>query len=69
MKSIRILIADDHALIRDGLKKILNIETGLEITVVGEAANGREAVLSAQKLNPDIILMDINMPELNGIEA
>lgn len=68
MKEIRLLIADDHALIRDGLKKILNIGAG-GISIIGEAANGEEAVDLARKLNPDIILMDINMPGVNGIQA
>ncbi|MEW5920471.1 MAG: response regulator transcription factor [Bacillota bacterium] len=67
MKEIRVLLADDHTLIRDGLKKILALEPG--ITVVGDAANGREAVQLAAELTPDVILMDINMPEMNGIEA
>ncbi len=67
MKEIRLLLADDHMLIRDGLKKILSLEQGLK--VIGEAQNGQEAVELAEKLLPDIILMDINMPVMNGIEA
>lgn len=68
-KKIRMIVADDHALIRDGLKKILDIEDGGAISIVGEAANGEEAVNLARRLKPDIILMDINMPVVNGIEA
>lgn len=67
MDEIRILLADDHALIRDGLKKILSMESGLKI--IGEAANGKEAVEMAREMLPHIILMDINMPVMNGIEA
>jgi len=67
MKEIRVLLVDDHMLIRDGLKKILALEMG--ICVVGDAANGWEAVVLAEALCPDVILMDINMPAMNGIEA
>jgi len=67
VKEIRVLLVDDHTLIRDGLKKILNLEMG--ICVVGEAANGWEAVVLAESFLPDVILMDINMPAMNGIEA
>lgn len=62
-----ILLADDHAVVRNGFRMILNAQEDLE--VVGEAANGREAVELAQSLQPDIIVMDVTMPELNGIEA
>lgn len=65
--SIRIMIADDHAIVRDGLKMIL--ETDMDMVVVGNAANGHQAIREAAVLQPDIILMDISMPELNGIEA
>ncbi len=64
---IRILIADDHAVMRDGLVNLLRIEDDFE--VVGQAANGIEAVRLAQELNPDVVLMDISMPELDGIKA
>lgn len=67
MEEIQILLADDHALIRDGLKKILSMEPGFRI--IGEAVNGKEAVELSLQLTPDIILMDINMPVMNGIEA
>jgi two-component system, NarL family, response regulator NreC len=63
----RILLADDHAVVRNGFRMILNATDDLE--VVGEAANGREAVDLAIALQPDIIVMDVTMPELNGIEA
>src|SRR5579883_322016 len=67
MKKIRILLADDHAVVRQGFKMILTAQADMEI--VGEAGNGREAVESAEKLRPDIVVMDVAMPELNGIEA
>lgn len=67
MNKIKVLIADDHALMREGLRKILSMED--RIAVVGEAENGDQAVQLAFSLNPDIILMDINMPVANGIEA
>ncbi len=64
---IRVFLADDHAVVRDGLQFIL--EDQADITVVGEAANGHEAVAQVRKLKPDVVVMDIAMPELNGIEA
>lgn len=67
MKRIRILLADDHAVVRQGFKMILGAQSDMEI--VGEAANGREAVERAEELRPDIVVMDVAMPELNGIEA
>ncbi|MCK4420589.1 response regulator transcription factor [candidate division WOR-3 bacterium] len=65
--SIKILIADEHKIFREGLSTL--IEKEMDMEVVGEAGNGREAIKLAQELSPDIILMDITMPELNGIEA
>ena len=65
--SIRVLIADDQALVRAGFRMILDAEDDLEI--VGEAADGAEAVERALELHPDVVLMDIRMPELDGIEA
>ena len=65
--AIRVLLADDHAVVRDGLRFLL--EAGGNITVVGEAADGRQAVRQVQALLPDVVVMDIAMPELNGIEA
>lgn len=64
---IRVLVADDHAVVRDGLRFILEAQG--DITIVGDAASGRDAVRRAQELRPDVVLMDIAMPELNGIEA
>ncbi len=66
-KFIRILIADDHAIVRDGIRSLL--ATIPDIEVVAEAENGREAVDKARSLQPDVILMDIMMPVLDGIEA
>jgi two-component system, NarL family, response regulator NreC len=63
----RILIVDDHGVLRAGLRALLNDEADLE--VVGEAANGSEALQQAVSLNPDVILMDISMPDISGIEA
>jgi DNA-binding NarL/FixJ family response regulator len=65
--TIRVVIADDHVLLRDGLKALLQA-TG-DITVVGEVGNGHEALRRVPELNPDVVLMDIAMPELNGIET
>ena len=65
--TIQILLADDHKITRDGLKALL--ENPKNMTVIGEAENGRKAVRLALELQPDVIVMDINMPELNGIEA
>jgi len=67
MKAIRILLADDHAVVRQGFKMILDAQPDMEI--VGEAGNGREAVDLAGSLKPDVVVMDVAMPELNGIEA
>jgi len=65
--TVRILIADDHALVRDGLR--LHLETRGDLLVVGEAVNGRDAVAKAEALRPELVIMDVAMPELNGIEA
>ncbi|MBZ5576570.1 MAG: response regulator transcription factor [Acidobacteriia bacterium] len=67
MKRIRILLADDHPVVRQGFKMILDAQPDMEI--VGEAGNGREAVELAESLKPDVVVMDVAMPELNGIEA
>ena len=64
---IRVLLADDHAVVRQGFRLILAAQPDIEI--VGEAGNGREAVELAEKLRPDVAVMDVAMPELNGIEA
>ncbi len=65
--SIKILLADDHKIVRDGLKSLIKKEVGME--VIGEADNGRKTVQLARDLEPEIIIMDISMPDLNGIEA
>ncbi|MBV9505811.1 MAG: response regulator transcription factor [Acidobacteriia bacterium] len=67
MKRIRILLADDHAVVRQGFKMILQSQPDMEI--VGEAGNGREAIELSDKFKPDVVVMDVAMPELNGIEA
>jgi DNA-binding NarL/FixJ family response regulator len=65
--TINVFLADDHAVVRDGLRCLL--EAQADIRVVGDAANGREGVRQVRQLEPDVVLMDIAMPELNGIEA
>lgn len=66
-KKIKVLIADDHALIREGLRRILSLEPS--ISLVGEAENGKQTVEAVLEKGADVVLMDINMPEMNGIEA
>jgi len=66
-EKIRVLLCDDHTLFREGITAILKDERSIEI--VGEADNGREAVTKAQQLHPDVVLMDIAMPDLSGFEA
>src|SRR5690606_37638939 len=66
-RKISVLLVDDHALVRQGFRKILEDEQDIE--VVGEAANGIDAVTQAEKLRPEVIVMDVTMPNLNGIEA
>ena len=67
MNKTRILLADDHKIMRDGLRSLLEKQDDME--VVAEADNGRKAVQLAQEKKPDLVIMDISMPELNGIEA
>jgi DNA-binding NarL/FixJ family response regulator len=67
MNSIRVLLADDHETVREGLRAILSADP--EITVVGEAADGDAAVASTQTLHPDVVVMDVTMPGLNGFQA
>jgi DNA-binding NarL/FixJ family response regulator len=67
MKRISVLLAEDHMIVREGFRKMLELETDLE--VAGEAKDGRQAVALVKKLRPDVILMDIAMPLLNGLEA
>ena len=64
---ISVLLADDHAVVRDGLRALLEAQADIE--VVGDAANGREVLRQARALQPDVVVMDIAMPELNGVEA
>ena len=67
MTSIRVVLADDHTLIRAGLRMVVTSQP--DLTVIGEANDGREALAMADKLKPDVVVMDIGMPSLNGIEA
>jgi YesN/AraC family two-component response regulator len=67
MKPIRILLADDHTVVRKGLRLLLESHAGFK--VVADAANGREAVALAEEHTPDVVVMDVAMPILNGIEA
>lgn len=67
MKKLRILLADDHKMVREGLR--LLIDSQPDMRVVGEAANGREVVQLARELKPDVVVMDLSMPELNGLQA
>jgi DNA-binding NarL/FixJ family response regulator len=67
MKRITILLAEDHTIVREGFRAMLELESDLE--VIGEAQEGRQAVVLAKKLRPDVVLMDIAMPQLNGLEA
>jgi two-component system response regulator NreC len=67
MKKIRILVADDHAVVRAGIRLLLEAQPDME--VVGEAQDGRESLTRVQELRPDVVLMDITMPNLSGIEA
>ncbi|HHU63018.1 MAG TPA: response regulator transcription factor [Clostridiales bacterium] len=67
MDKIRVLIADDHSLVRKGLKQILELEKDFE--VIGQAADGRQAIEMTTSLKPDVVLMDINMPIINGLKA
>lgn len=67
MKQITVLLAEDHTIVREGFRTMLGLENDLK--VIGEAADGREAVYLAVKLRPEVVLMDIAMPRLNGLEA
>jgi len=66
-KRIRVLIVDDHSVVRDGIKSVLELQTDIE--VIGQAENGKESLEKVDKLSPDIVIMDIMMPEMNGLEA
>jgi two-component system, NarL family, response regulator NreC len=67
MRKLQIFLVDDHGVVREGLKRLLELEPDLE--VVGEASNGRDAVDRAILLRPDVVIMDISMPEMNGAQA
>ncbi|WP_010247435.1 response regulator [Acetivibrio cellulolyticus] len=67
MDKIRVLIADDHTMVRQGLKQILELEK--DMAVIAQAPNGEEAIRLAKECSPDVILMDINMPGMNGLQA
>lgn len=67
MGKLRVVLADDHKVVREGLKLLVNSQPDME--VVGEADNGRVAVALAQELHPDVVVMDVSMPELNGLKA
>lgn len=67
MNSLRIFLADDHVVMREGLRSLVNAQA--DMNVVGEADNGRDALLKATELQPDVIVMDVSMPELNGIQV
>lgn len=67
MSKLRIILADDHKLIREGLRMLVNSQADME--VVGEADNGRIAITLAHELQPDVVVMDVSMPELNGLKA
>ena len=67
MKRLRILLADDHKIIRDGLKLLVNEQPDMH--VVGEAGNGSEVLEKARELKPNVVVMDLSMPELNGLQA
>jgi two-component system nitrate/nitrite response regulator NarL len=64
---VKVLLVDDHAVVRDGIRARLESNAGFE--VVGEAVNGREAIQKVEELNPDVVLMDISMPVMNGMDA
>lgn len=67
MDKIKVLVVDDHALMRDGIRALLGLHDDIE--TVGEASEGREAIEKARELAPDVLIMDIAMPEMDGLEA
>lgn len=67
MKKIEILIADDHSMVREGLKQLIELED--DILVIAQAGDGKEAIEKIQQYNPDVVLLDINMPVMNGLEV
>jgi len=67
MKKVRVLLADDHTVVRDGLRLLINGQR--DMRVVGEAADGQEAMQKARELRPDVVVMDLSMPKVNGLQA
>ena len=67
MSKIKVLLVDDHAIMRDGISALINLQDDIEI--VGEASEGKEAIEKARELVPDVVIMDISMPEMDGLEA
>src|SRR5947199_9427345 len=67
MNTLRIFLADDHVVLREGLRSLVNAQD--DMNVVGEAGNGRAALVKARELQPDVIIMDVSMPDLNGIQV
>ena len=67
VRIIRVLIVDDHAIVRAGIRHLLDLQSDME--VVGEAKNGQESLARVQELKPDVVVMDISMPDMSGIEA
>jgi DNA-binding NarL/FixJ family response regulator len=67
MKKVRVLLADDHMVVRDGLRLLINGQR--DMRVVGEAADGQEAMQKARELKPDVVVMDLSMPKVNGLQA
>jgi len=67
VKKIRILIADDHSMVREGLKQLIELEEDIE--VIAQSGNGKETIEYIEKYNPDVVLLDINMPSMNGLEV
>ena len=67
MKKLRVLVADDHRMVREGLQLLINGQPDMH--VIGEAANGKEVLIKARELKPDVVVMDLSMPELNGLQA
>jgi DNA-binding NarL/FixJ family response regulator len=67
MKKLRIVVADDHQVVRDGLRLLIDAQS--DMRVVGEAGNGKEVLVQARDLKPDVVVMDLSMPELNGLQA
>lgn len=67
MSTLRIFLADDHVVMREGLRSLVNAQS--DMTVVGEAGNGRAALQQAQEIQPDVVIMDVSMPDLNGIQV